>query len=138
MAIPLIIDEKKIGELRKFAESHFIPIAEMRRIAEGQAAPVGERNGYDCNIDFGYRVAFSIEEHPRDKKDPSRGTAWLRHMSMSQVEPGRSPSTITMGLVGELLGFPVKNHEIDYEKCQIWMEDDAPNAVCEIEKSDAS
>ena len=122
MASPLIIDEKKIGELRKFAESHFIPITEMRRIAEGQAALIGERNGYDCLLEFGYRVAFSIEEHPRDQKDPSKGTAWLRHMSMSQAEPGRCPGQITMGLIGELLGFPVSNNELDYEKCQIWME----------------
>lgn len=137
MAIPLVIDEKKILELRKFAESHFISIIEMHQIAEGEVAPVGKRDGYDCDVDFGYRVVFSIEEHPRDKKDPTKGTAWLRHMSISQAEPGRSPSPITMGLVGDLLGFPMNDHELNYEKCQIWMEGENPNAVCEVEKPDA-
>lgn len=131
MTSALIIDEKKLEALRKNGESKFIDINEMKKIVSGDAAPIGERGGYECDLDFGYRVVFSIEEHPL--KDG--GTTWLRHMSMSAATPGKAPNQVAVGEVGGLLGFPTKDHELDYDKCQFWLEDgEAVNVICEIEK----
>lgn len=137
MGNPLVIDEAALAALKKHGEKRFIILAEMRRIVSGQAASVGDRNGYSLDMEVGYRVVFSVEEHPQ--KDGS--TVWLRHMSISQVQSGRAPNQLTLGLVGKELGFPMneKAHTLNYEKCQIWLENkDMVNAVCEVEKPNGS
>jgi len=132
MAIPLVINNEELTALRKYAEENPISVAEMRAIMAGEVPAVGEREGYDRNFDIGYRVVFTIEEHPQS----DGSTKWLRHMSMSVAAPSRSPSPLALGLIGEQLGFPIKNSELDYEKCKLWSEDGDPeaiNAVCLLE-----
>jgi hypothetical protein len=132
MATPLVIDNEELAALRQYAEENPISADEMRAIMAGEAPVVGEREGYDRNFDIGFRVVFTVEEHPQ-----SDGTTkWLRHMSMSVATPGRSPSPPALGLIGEQLGFPTKDNELDYEKCQLWAEEgneEAINAVCLME-----
>lgn len=136
MSTPIVIDEDKISELRQHAELHFIDIKEMERLMAGDVTPIGDRPGYACLLDFGYRLVFSIEEHPLKKG----GTVWFRHMSLSLNQHDRTPNEYAMGQVGKLLGFPIKDHKLDYEKCSMWMENcpgplsPAINAMCQIEK----
>lgn len=130
MGIPLVVDDNKLAALREFAEANPIPVDEMRRIAAGEAPCVGEREGYGLNLDLGYRLVFTVEEHPQR----SGGTKWLRHMSMSLSAPGRAPNQFSLGMIGESLGFPVKNGELDYEKCRMWDEGEGViNAVCSMD-----
>ncbi len=103
MAIPLVLDEKKLGGLRSYAEAHRLPIDQMRMIVAGTAPIVGDRPEHECHLNVGWRVVFSIEEHPR--KD-GNGTAWLRHMSMSSSAPGRFPNSVALEEVARHLGFP--------------------------------
>lgn len=132
MSTPLIISDHKIRELKRHADHNFINVEEMKQIVDGKAKPVGDRPGHECTLDFGFRVVYSIEEHPT--KDG--GTVWLRHMSMSLVKADRTPNEFALGSVGQLLGFPTVNNKLDYEKCSMWLEGQAVNAVCEVEKSD--
>lgn len=122
MGIPLVISDKELGALRGYAEAHKIPIQEIRMMADGKATLVGERDGhvlipgYDPdpkkNADFGWKVAYSIEEHPLRDGD---GTMWVRHMSMSSAIEGREPNLFSLGLVAEGLGFP------PLDQCQVQM-----------------
>lgn len=115
----LVIDEARVGGLRAFAEAHPIALDDMRRIAAGIAPVVGDRAGHAIRLDFGFRVAFSIEEHPLRG---GAGTAWVRHMSMSCDRPGRLPHPAALEEVGRLLGLP------PLRECLV-REDMAPGAI---------
>jgi hypothetical protein len=95
--IPLILDDQKLADLKAFAQANPIPLSELRQIAEAGAPCVGDREGYSVVFDIGWRLVFSIEEHP---------CRWMRHMSVSQAATGRYPNKHTMELLGEALGFP--------------------------------
>jgi hypothetical protein len=103
--IPLIINEVKLKRLRFFAEDpkNRITLAEGLAIVNGEALVVGDRDGHSCNLDVGWRVVYSVEEHPLKSGE---GSLWFRHMSMSQAMPGRYPNQFSLGLVSEVLGFP--------------------------------
>jgi hypothetical protein len=136
MGTPLVVDNAKLGELKAFAEEHFLDVTEMRRIVAGETKPPGLRDGHGLDIEIGYRVVFSIEEHPL--KDGS-GTVWYRHMSMSQAALGRYPNEYGVALVAKELGFPMdqSGHLLDRERCSVWVEDEQyPNVICEVEKPD--
>jgi hypothetical protein len=125
---PMVIDDKKLAALRKFAEEHPIPADEVRRIYERKAPPAGEREGYDLDIDFGYRVVCSIEECPL--KD-GKGTVWLRRMSMSTGRPGKYPNPVGIEEIAGKLGFP------PIRQCQFGMEGNdtiVVNVECERPK----
>jgi hypothetical protein len=101
--IPLVIDSEKIKALREYAEANRVPLAEMYRILNGQSPCVGDRPNYSLNLDFGFRLVFSVEEHPRT----DGGTTWGRHMSVSLTEPSgtRVPSIHAVQLLCMELGF---------------------------------
>lgn len=120
MAVPLIIDDTKVANLKAFAEAHPIFMNELIEIAEGRQQPVGDREGYSIDLPINFKVVFSIEEHPQ--KD-GNGTIWFKHMSMSLDIPGRCPNEFAVGMVCQALGFPplnechldlVKDHVIPY------------------------
>ena len=103
MAVPLVIDDTKIANLKAFAEANPIFMNELIQIAEGNAKPVGDREGYGLDLPINFRVVFSIEEHPQTD---GGGTVWLKHMSMSLAVPGRVPNEHAVALVCQGLGFP--------------------------------
>jgi len=113
MAIPLLIDDKGLANLKQFAENNPISMTELIEISEGRAKPAGDREGYSLNMPGNFRVVFSIEEHPQ--KDGG-GTKWFKHMSMSLALPGKVPSVPAVALVCEALGFlPMDECYIDIE-----------------------
>lgn len=120
MAVPLVIDDTKVANLKAFAEAHPIFMNELIEIAEGRKQPVGDREGYSLDLPVNFKIVFSIEEHPQKN---GRGTIWFKHMSMSLAIPGRCPSVSAVSLVCERLGFPtladcyvdfVEDHTIPY------------------------
>lgn len=113
--IPLIIDDNKLRELRSYAENNPVTFGEMQQIIEGEVLPVGDRAGYTCFLDYGFKLVFSIEEHPC--KDG--GTLWGRHMSVSLAEPTgtRVPSIIAVQLLCQALGFkPLKECYVNFKQ----------------------
>lgn len=129
--IPLIIDNNKLKALKEFAESHPIHYEEMKQIAEGTLPPPGDREGYICLLDYGFKLVYSIEEHPR--KD-GKGTIWGKHMSMSleELTGTRIPSIIAVQLICQALDFK------PLEQCWVnFNQNFKPQYVevfCEIEK----
>jgi len=128
---PLIVDDESLKKLREHAEANKFSIDEMKKIVAGKAPVVGDRPGYSCNFDFGYRVVFTIEEHPLKG---GKGTIWIRHMSMSQVAKGRSPHLIAMAMVGGPLGFTVKDHLPSKEHCMFQMDGEVVEMMEEIKQ----
>jgi hypothetical protein len=105
--IPLVIDDAKLKALRTYAEEHPVPLTELREIIEGRKPCVGDREGYTIFLDFGFKLVYSIEEHPRT----DGGTTWGRHMSVSLTEPTgqRVPSIVAVQLLAQALGFKPLN-----------------------------
>jgi hypothetical protein len=95
---PLLIGPEQVAELarvRAHAEAHRIGHVEViASIAEGR--PIAWEPGFRCVLPFGFRVAFSIEEHPG---------GWHRHLSVSvAAAPGRLPGMHAMIEIGRPLG----------------------------------
>jgi hypothetical protein len=67
-------EEASLKRLRDHAEVNRIDVDELLDIYNRKAPPVGDRNGYDCDIPVGYRVVFCIEHQTK---------GWARHMSVS-------------------------------------------------------
>jgi hypothetical protein len=103
MGIPLIYDITELEAFRKQVEQRKLPIDEMYAIAEGRSPIVGDRPDHAMNLDVGWRIVYSVEEHPHENKVDR---VWLRHMSMSQAMPGRGPNQIALGEITKALGFP--------------------------------
>lgn len=124
----LVLDQDTLSDLKKFAELNFVTHSEMKKIMSGDATPVGDRSGYSCLLDFGYRVVFSVEELPL--KDGT--TKWFKHMSISH-DSGETPID-EVNVISQHLGFPVKDHIIEFDKCQMWVEEgcNAINVLCEV------
>jgi hypothetical protein len=80
MARPLVIDGKGIAELKAYANENRIPLDKMKRIANGDYPPAGDYKARTIMLPVGYRVVYTIEEHPDRDGD---GTKWLRHLSIT-------------------------------------------------------
>jgi len=100
---PLVIDDKVIADLKKFAEEHPLDIEESKKIMLGDAPPPGEREGYFVLLPPCWKLVFSHSEYQKMDKP---GTIWVRHMSMSLNRPGRLPNPIAIQMLSEQLGFP--------------------------------
>lgn len=109
---PLVVSDQELKTLREYAEAHKIPAPELVLMSKGQAPLAGDRDGHILipgyspdpkkNADFGWKVVYSIEEHPQ-----SNGTTiWFRHMSMSIARDGRHPNQYALDLIARGLGFP--------------------------------
>lgn len=97
-------EEASLKRLRDHAEANRIDVDELLDIYNRQAPAVGDRNGYDCDVPVGYRVAFCIEHQTK---------GWARHMSVSIHPAERNqcahPEAIKwlmaqLGFVGEMNG----------------------------------
>jgi hypothetical protein len=122
--IPLILDGTKLKSIREFAEANPFSLSDLYLIMEGKVPCAGEREGHVCYLDFGFKVVFSIEEHPH--KDT--GTVWLRHMSVSLKESTgtRVPSIQAIELLCNALGFE------PLEKCMVRLEKETSPQYVEV------
>ena len=131
--IPLIIDDNKLKVLKEYAERNPVTFQELQQIIDGTVPPVGDRDGYICFLDYGFKLVFSIEEHPC--KDG--GTLWGKHMSVSLEEPTgtRVPSIIAVQLLCQALGFkPLEQCYVNFNQTfipqyvEVFCEIDPPKA----------
>ena len=114
MAVPLVIDNVALANLKVSAEANPIFMSELIEISEGRASAPGNRDEYSLNMPINFRVVFTIEEHPQGE---GQGNKWFKHMSMSLAVPGRMPNVPAIALVCEALGFlPLEDCHINFEK----------------------
>lgn len=94
---PLILNEQslaKIQALIQYAEANRFPFRKIVRIVEGVDPPPGDDPQFVCVVPWGFRCAFTIEEHRNEK--------WFRHLSVSIDTPGKYPNDAAVeSLMGE-------------------------------------
>ena len=108
---PLLLDKTDLSALqtlRKFAEQHPVTLNEMKRIVSGQTPPVGDREGFSCQVSVGFRIVYSIEEHPKQA---------FRHASFSVDTVGKMPNHRAVQELMNHLGFI-----LPLEKCLVKIE----------------
>lgn len=108
----LQIDKKAkeaILRLKLYAENHKVDLETMKKMVNRIVSPVGDNLNYVCYLHDGYRIVFSIEEHP---------SGWYRHISIS-VENNTLPSISSTELIMKEFGF-----QGAVENCaDIWIEE---------------
>lgn len=101
MARPLVMgadEEAKLRDLRAFAEANPISLIRvMEMINKGPDEALGNHPQRHCEIPFGFRVAFTVEQHP---------DGWYRHASISvDGARGSVPNPLAVAWLTERLGF---------------------------------
>lgn len=100
---PFIVDDQvreALDNLQIHAMANIFSLGELFKIQAGTSPPAGALPGFSVILHFGYRVVFSIEDHPGGR---------YRHMSMSVNEKGVLPNPLVILEVMELLGFKAKS-----------------------------
>lgn len=93
MAIPLIIGKLQNNGIKKlisYAEKNKIDLKRMKNIMALKEPPVGDLKGYSLNIPVGFRVVYSIEEHP---------CGWMKHLSISLSKRHRVPNQYAVQMI---------------------------------------
>ena len=122
MSTPLVFEDKEINRLRQFAEQNRFSAKDVQEIVRKKALPPGELPGYTIYLDPCWKLVYSIGEYPKR----SKGTAWVRHMSMSLTKPGRVPNEIAIRMISKMLGFP------ELEKCHVTCENEILEVLAEL------
>lgn len=87
---------RELAELRKFAEAHPLDIRKLHDILKTQIPP-GDEPGRSICLPIGFRVVFTIEQHPE---------SWMRHLSVSvDGKRGAVPNNFAMAWIARQLGF---------------------------------
>lgn len=96
---PLLIDDnarQNIARLVEFADAHRLSAEEMQRRVANGGPSIGDDPRFSCEIPFGFRVVFSIEQQPM---------GWCRHLSVSVDHPDRMPSIPAVKMIMEAFGY---------------------------------
>lgn len=112
---PFIINEEitsKLKALAEHAEKNPFSLDDLLDIINGQAKMAGDYDEFTANLPFGYRLVYSVEEHPNGN---------FRHLSMSVDTDGKLPNDIIVRECMSMLGF--KNQ---LENCFVSLEDISP------------
>lgn len=110
MAIALVIGEQQraeIAHLMQFAERRKVPLSKMKLIADGKLDPIGDDPDFRLFLPMGFRVVFSIEEHPG-------GT--MKHLSISVRKKGRWPSPEAVDMIAKEFGIKDFKQEHCYQE----------------------
>ena len=106
----LIIDDSvrlALTGLAEHAMDNRYSLDDLMDIKNDPAKSPGFDPKFNCVVPIGYRVVFTVEEHPKTKQEGSGvpETVALRHMSMSTNKEGMLPPPYFIQEVMEILGF---------------------------------
>jgi hypothetical protein len=123
MPRPLIIGKEEkaaIKNLMFYAENNKINLKRMRMIMDRLLAPPGDNPNFLITLPVGFRVVFTIEQHPG---------GWHKHLSVSVPGKGHWPSIEAVDMIAQEFG--IENFKDHY----IYPEEDveAVNVVVKIE-----
>lgn len=112
----LIIGETEKSELervRKYAEANPYDLEAMVDRGIGKRQTPGNLSVYRCLIPVGYKVVFTVEDHPQRNGRTLR----MRHLSVSVSGFNKPPSPDAVQIIMDELGFvrPLLECHIDTE-----------------------
>ena len=97
---PFIIDDttkKAIERIKAHAEKNVYKEEDVVAMSKGEKIPVaGDQEGFTCNLPFGYKVVYSIEEQPKAK---------VRHLSVSVPGANKVPNQLVVEELMQMIGF---------------------------------
>ena len=99
---PLIIgddERKKIRRLIDYAHKHIFDMKKMKKLTKGNIRPAGERKEFVIFLPIGFRIVYSLEEHPM---------GLMKHLSISVEAAGRYPSIEAVIMILKEFGFNSK------------------------------
>lgn len=109
---PLILDDTaraRIAEIKRHAERNVVTLDDIKKaIKTGNG--IGDDPAFVLNIHFGFRVVYSLEDHPGGR---------CHHLSMSVPEKGRSPSIQAVQVMLDEFGIKAR---VGDKQAMIWME----------------
>lgn len=102
---PLVIDEDaktSIKKVKAYAENNPYTVSRLKLIGEGKMQPPGDDPNYGCNINFGYKCVYTLDQGTdRDNGEP----IWVRHLSVSVEETNKWPNEHAVDLLMKEFGF---------------------------------
>lgn len=118
-------EKKSIARLMKHAEENVVTLDRVMRMFDGTEKSVGDDPNYVVELPRGYRVVFSYEIQPHDRK--------ARHISVSLTgspKPDSCPSPAAVDMILEEFGFSGRTSpaEVESGKILVWLEEEI-NAV---------
>lgn len=113
----LVIGENEQAELqriRQYAEANPYDLEAMVDRGRGKRMTPGELSVYRCYIPVGFKVVFTIEDHPQHTGKTLR----MRHLSVSVTGFNKLPSPEAVQMIMDELGFirPIVECHVDIEK----------------------
>ncbi len=99
-------DSNKIIDLLVNAENNKIGISEMLLIMKGISPPKGDLPEFSINLEEGFRVVLTIEQHPG---------GWMRHVSVSTNK--QAPTDEEIWKIIDRLGFSREEKFHSYIEC---------------------
>jgi len=116
----LVVDEEfysVVDKVKEYAEKNRLNHSKMHLMMKGVLRPPGYNPDYVCHINFGYRVCYTLEEHP---------CGWCRHISISVDKKDRTPNPAAVLTIMKAFGFTQES----FKECKkVWLEDVNPAAV---------
>lgn len=136
---PLVIDEDAktlIKKVKAYAENNPYTLSRIKLIAEGKMPPPGDDPNYRCNIQFGYRCVYTLDQGTnRDNGEP----IWVRHLSVAVEESKKWPNEHAVDSLMKEFGFRQKVTDKN-AKLIVWLENEndftKPQAVNVAERYD--
>jgi hypothetical protein len=89
-------EKEAIARLIDFAEKNRLSLEYMKSLMAGDRIPPGDNPDYACHITDGYRIVYTIEQHP---------LFFCRHISISVDDPEKLPSPPAVELIMKEFGF---------------------------------
>lgn len=114
---PLVIDsaaEQRINALVAHATKNPLTVLELKEIIAGKRPAPGDDSANVITLDFGFKVVFTLEDHPQKKRLPLR----MRHLSVSVDRVGALPNMAVMAELLKRFGFSGK-----FSNHRVWTED---------------
>ncbi len=117
---PLVIDtdtKERIAALKLHASKNVVSLAEMKKLIE-TGNVLGDDQSNAINLNFGYRVVYTLEEHPM---------GLCHHISISVDTPGKLPNEHAVQAIMDEFGFPLKVQE-----CFVALDGPAVGVLCPV------